>query len=65
MFCILHELDPVGIANRHLHVNYIPKGGYFVLGPNHVWSIEGHYKLSVYGIEIYAGVDAYSRYILF
>lgn len=64
MFSILHELDPVGIANRRLDVNYMPKGGYFVPGPNYVWSIDGHHKLSMYGIEIYAGVDAYSRYVL-
>jgi len=63
MFSILHELDPVGVASRRLHVNYMPKGGYFVSGPNYVWSIDGHHKLSMYGIEIYAGVDAYSRYI--
>ena len=27
-------------------------------------SIDGHLKLSHYGIEIYAAIDAYSRYIL-
>ncbi|PUU76526.1 hypothetical protein B9Z19DRAFT_990287 [Tuber borchii] len=39
------------------------KGGYFISGLNYIWSIDGHHKLSMYGIEIYAGVDAYSRYI--
>jgi len=65
MFRILHELDPVGIANRCLHTTYMPKGGYFVPGPNYVWSIDGHHKLSMDGIEIYAGVDAYSWYVPF
>jgi hypothetical protein len=35
-----------------------------VLGPNHLWSIDGHDKLRNYGIEIYAGIDAYSRRII-
>ena len=64
MFSILHELHLVGIAHRRLHVNYMPKGSQFVPGPNLVWSIDGHHKLSMYRIEIYEGVDAYSRYIL-
>ena len=32
-------------------------------GPNHLWSIDGHDKFRNYGIEIYAGIDAYSRRI--
>jgi len=63
MFRILHELDPIGVQNHRLHMNHMPKGGYLVPGPNYVWSIDGHRKLSMYGIEIYAGVDAYSRYV--
>ncbi|PUU80029.1 hypothetical protein B9Z19DRAFT_1063777 [Tuber borchii] len=62
MFNILYEVDPIGIANRRLHITNMPRGGYFVPGPNYVWSIDGYHKLSMYGIEIYAGVDAYSRF---
>lgn len=32
-------------------------------GPNWCWSIDGHLKLQMFGIEIYAAIDAYSRYI--
>lgn len=34
-----------------------------VPGPNWIWSIDGHEKLRAYGIEIYAAIDAYSRFI--
>ena len=63
MFSIMKELDPNGVANRRLFLSSSPRGGYFVPGPNFVWPIDGHHKLSMYGIEIYAGIDAYSRYV--
>jgi hypothetical protein len=34
---------------------------YCVPGPNYIWSVDGHMKLELFGTEIYAGVDAYSR----
>jgi hypothetical protein len=37
---------------------------FLVPGPNWVWSVDGHMKLQVYGFEIYAGIDAYSKYIV-
>lgn len=40
------------------------QGSYIVPGPNHIWSIDGYMKLAPYGIEIYAAIDAYSRYII-
>ncbi|KAI4211630.1 MAG: hypothetical protein LQ351_005533, partial [Letrouitia transgressa] len=39
------------------------RGEYIVPGPNFLWSIDGYDKLKAYGIEIYAGLDAYARYI--
>lgn len=39
------------------------RGSYTVPGPNYLWSIDGHLKLTNYGIEIYAAIDAYSRYV--
>ena len=62
MFKILKELDPIGVAGRRIHLTSTPRGAYLVPGLNFVWSIDGHYKLSMYGIEIYAGIDAFSRY---
>ncbi|KAM4060857.1 hypothetical protein HRG_014336 [Hirsutella rhossiliensis] len=34
------------------------------LRPNYQWCIDGHEKLRVYGFEIYAAIDAYSRNII-
>ena len=31
--------------------------------PNEQWSIDAHCKLEQFGIEIYTGIDRYSRYI--
>ena len=64
MFSILQQVDPSGVANRRLNLTMKPRGAYFVPGPNFVWSIDGHNKLSMYGIEIYAGIDAFSRYAM-
>jgi len=63
MFAILKELDPIGVAGRRLHLGTRPRGAYTVPGPNFVWSIDGHHKLSMFSIEIYAGIDAFSRYV--
>lgn len=62
MYTILHEIDPVGIIERPFGLQRTPRGLYQVLGVNFVWSVDGHHKLSDYGIEIYAGIDSYSRY---
>jgi hypothetical protein len=35
-----------------------------VKGPNRIWSIDGHDKLSAYGFQIYGIIDTYSRKIL-
>ena len=40
------------------------RGQYIVPGPNFIWSIDGYCKLDAYGFEIYAVIDAYSRYIV-
>ena len=42
--------------NRH-------RGNFTCPGPNWCWSIDGHMKLQHFGIEIYAAIDTYSRYI--
>lgn len=40
------------------------RGQFIVPGPNYLWSIDGYDKLKLYGIEIYACIDAFSRYII-
>ncbi|KAJ5111105.1 hypothetical protein N7532_001640 [Penicillium argentinense] len=39
------------------------RGAYRCPGPNFVWHIDGYMKLELFGIEIYAAVDGYSRYV--
>jgi hypothetical protein len=61
----LKTLDERGIAarqpgrkpRRRTRLPIVP-------GPNHLWSIDGHDKFRNYGIEIYAGIDVYSRRIV-
>lgn len=62
MFEILRDLDPEGVQSRSFNLFTSPRGNYTVPGPNFVWSVDGHLKLHMYGIEIYAGIDAYLRY---
>ncbi|KAI5789647.1 hypothetical protein DFH27DRAFT_486409 [Peziza echinospora] len=40
------------------------RGQFEIKGPNRVWSIDGHDKLSPFGFQIYASIDAYSRKII-
>jgi hypothetical protein len=35
-----------------------------ILGPNYLWSINGHNKFRNYKIEIYAAIDVYSCRII-
>lgn len=63
LFATVRELDPCGVERR-LHDLQRHRGEYVVPGPNFLWSIDGHEKLSFWGIEIYGAVDAYSRYVV-
>ncbi|KAL9614761.1 MAG: hypothetical protein Q9167_000752 [Letrouitia subvulpina] len=40
------------------------RGEYIVPEPNYIWSIDGYDKLRSYGIEIYAALDTYARYVI-
>ncbi|KAH8146899.1 uncharacterized protein LAJ45_08978 [Morchella importuna] len=58
----LKIVDPIGVENRLKGVNR--HHAHFICpGPNWCWSIDGHLKLQMFGIEIYAAIDAYSRYV--
>jgi hypothetical protein len=63
MYEVIREIDPEGVASRQFGQQNIPRGDYTVTGPNRILSVDGHHKLSLYGFEVYAGIDAYSRYI--
>ena len=57
------QLDPIGVVSRtagaHRHWSR-----YRVKGPNRLWSVDGHDKLSEFGFEIYGIIDGYSRFII-
>ena len=40
------------------------RAGFLCPGPNYIWSIDAYCKLAHWGIEVYACIDAYSRYII-
>lgn len=40
------------------------RGGFLNPGPNDTWSMDGYCKLLDFGFEIYASIDAFSRYII-
>jgi len=55
-----YHLDSVHTRRDRLQQR---RGGWTCPGPNYSWSIDGYRKLAPYGFEIYAGIDAYSRFI--
>lgn len=58
------QLDPEGVAQRLPGPRRPRQENYTTPGPNFLWCLDGHDKLSQYGFEIYAAVDAYSRKII-
>ena len=58
----LQRADPWGVSLRCQNAQS-RRGGYLVPGPNFIWSIDGHMKLSLFGIEIYGAIDVYSCYV--
>ena len=61
----MQNVNPDGVAARgKAFATSRRRKEYFVKGPNQVLSIDGHDKLSRFGFEIYGGIDAYSRYIV-
>jgi hypothetical protein len=60
----LKALDAAGVESRRRGPDKRQKGGeYITPGPDWLCCCDGHDKFRNYGIEIYAGVDAYSRRI--
>ena len=57
-------VDEDGVSLRVLGKKHRRKEGYITAGPNFIWSMDGHDKLSVYSFKIYGAVDAYSRKII-
>ncbi|KAL3705760.1 hypothetical protein TMatcc_006769, partial [Talaromyces marneffei ATCC 18224] len=63
LFQVYKDISPLSVRRRLLNMQR-HKGAYIVPGPNKIWSIDGYLKLANYGIEIYAAIDTYSRYVI-
>jgi transposase InsO family protein len=57
------RLDPIRVAVRTANT-HCQRSRFRVKGPNRVWSIDGHNKLSEFSFEIYRIIDSYSRFII-
>ena len=62
LFQAYRTLNPQAVESRKQDLQR-HRGEYIVPGPDFIWSIDGYDKLKPYGIEIYACIDAYARYI--
>jgi transposase InsO family protein len=60
----LQALDAYGVTSRTPGMRKKRQDNYVVPGPNWLWCLDGHDKLSRFGIEIYACIDAFSRKII-
>ncbi|XP_063680195.1 uncharacterized protein LOC134815582 [Bolinopsis microptera] len=67
----LRLVDPQGVVMRTPKFkNKRPKKTFFSKGPNYLWSLDGHDKLSgdancQFDLKIYGALDTYSRKIIF
>jgi hypothetical protein len=60
----LLTLDPEGVRARKKPYKKVHGRNFCTPGPNFLWAIDGHHKLTRFGIQIYAAIDAYSRKII-
>ena len=63
LFSRVKLLYPKGIERRKYDLQR-HRGKYILPGPNFTWSVDGYMKLASFGIEVYAGIDGYSRYVV-
>ena len=59
----IHRVDPINTAVRRSFA--IRRRRYHVNGPNAMWHLDGHHKLIRWRIVTHAGIDGYSRSIVF
>ena len=57
-------MDPDGVLFRTQKPQPRVRGIYKSAGPNWMWAVDGHSKLSRWGIEIYGCIDTYSRRLM-
>ncbi|KAG6146922.1 hypothetical protein E4U37_008372 [Claviceps purpurea] len=52
------------VVQRRSPGNFTFRGNFRVSGPNFFWCLDGYEKLSRFGFEVYACIDAYSRCVI-
>ncbi|KAM4061480.1 reverse transcriptase [Hirsutella rhossiliensis] len=62
LYAEYRDFTPENVRERWGRTRYTRRD-FSIHGPDWVWSIDGYDKLKNWGFEIYAGIDAYSRYI--
>ena len=63
IFAIYSRLRPDALQRRIQDLQR-QRHAYISEGPNHVWHMDGYLKLAPFGIEIYAAIDGFSRYMI-
>ena len=63
LFSTYRTVFPDAVKRRRADLQR-KRGEYIVPRPNWLWLVDSYLKLEPYGIEIYAAIDAYSRYII-
>lgn len=63
LFSVVKAVDPEGVYNRSCQLQR-RRGEYITRGPDWVWSIDAHCKFERFDIQIYAAIDAFSRFII-
>jgi hypothetical protein len=63
LFQAYRTINPEAVERRRRDLQR-HRGEYIVPGPNFIWSVDGYMKLKPYGVEVYACIDAYSRYVV-
>ncbi|KAG6131192.1 hypothetical protein E4U28_007049 [Claviceps purpurea] len=63
LYNIYRQIFPEQVQSRSPG-NLMHRGNFRVPGPNFFWCLDGYEKLSRFGFEVYACIDAYSRCII-
>jgi hypothetical protein len=63
LFTMVKEISPNAVRERLVRIKR-HRGHWISPGPNYMWSMDAHLKLQFWGIEVYAAIDTFSRYII-
>ncbi|KAG6259816.1 hypothetical protein E4U48_000355, partial [Claviceps purpurea] len=62
--CNIYRVLYPDVVQRRSPGNFTFRGNFRVSGPNFFWCLDGYEKLSRFGFEVYACIDAYSRCVI-